>query len=60
MSKHAPDGLVVAGLVLEPDRRGGVAKLVHGDAQAGRLFDPFGDLIAEGLGVLAAAGLAGE
>jgi hypothetical protein len=37
-----------------------VAKLVHGDAKAGGLFDPFGYLPAEGLGVLAAAGLAGE
>jgi len=37
-----------------------MAKLVHGDAQAGRFFDPFADLSAKGLGVLAAAALAGE
>ena len=33
-------------MVLEPERRRGMPKLMDGDDQAGGLFDPFGDLIA--------------
>jgi hypothetical protein len=57
VTQDATDRFVVSGLVLKPDRSSGVSELVHGDEQASGLLDPFGDLIAQGLGVLAAAGL---
>ena len=60
MTEDATDRFVVSGLVLKPDRSSGVSELVHGDEQASGLLDPFGDLIARGPGVLAAAGLTGN
>jgi hypothetical protein len=60
VTQDAADRFVVSGLVLKSDRSSGVSKLVHGDEQASGLLDPFGDLSAQGLGVLAATGLARE
>ena len=60
VSEDASNRFIVARLVSEPDRRGGMAKLMNGDRQAGGLFDPLRDLTAEGLGVLTSTGLAGE
>jgi hypothetical protein len=34
VSQDAADRFVVSGLVLKPDRSGGVSELVHGDEQA--------------------------
>jgi hypothetical protein len=60
VSEDASNRFIVARLVSEPDRRGGMAKLMNGDRQAGGLFDPLRDLTAEGLGVLTSTALAGE
>ena len=58
--QDAADRFVVSGLVLKPDRSSGVSELVHGDEETSRFFDPLGDLIAQRLGILAAAGLPGK
>src|ERR1700730_9185180 len=58
--RDAPNGLVVARMMLEIDSRRGVAKLVRGDAQANGVIDTLGDLAAECFCILAAAGLAAE
>jgi hypothetical protein len=60
VAQHAPNGLVIARMRHEPHGCGGMTKLMRGNAKAGGLFNPFGDLPAEGLGVLAAAVLAGK
>ena len=48
MTEDATDRFVVSGLVLKPDRSGGVSELVHGDEQASGFFDLFSNLTAEG------------
>src|SRR5512139_775945 len=58
--QHAPNGLVIARMCLEPYRCSSMPKLMYGEAKAGGLFNPFGDLVAEGLGILVSTGLAGE
>ena len=57
VTKDAADRFVVSRLVLKPDRSSGVSELVRGDEQASGFLDPFGDLIAQGLGALEPAGL---
>jgi hypothetical protein len=47
--ENAPDRLVVSGVMLEVDRRGGMSKLVRRDAKADRLLNSLGDLTAEGV-----------
>jgi hypothetical protein len=58
--KHPSDRFIIAGLVFQPDRRGRMPKLVDGNAQARGLFHALRNLVAEGLGVFASAGLTGE
>jgi hypothetical protein len=58
VTQNAADRFVVSRFVLKPDRRSSVSELVGGDKETGGFFDPFGNLIAQGLGVLAAARLA--
>jgi len=60
VAENAPNRLVIAGMMFEIDGRGGMAELVNCDPHPRGLFNSLGDLRAEGLGVLASAGLARE
>jgi len=47
MAEQPLHGLVGAGMVPQVDRCGGVAKLVSGDPQTGRIFNSIANLAAE-------------